>query len=191
MSAILLTCLLCVGLGLLMGLSIPAPSQKQNTKAPVQKEEKGIELLSTFVSSKEFDEVSSYYHNYPGVGKHSVMGTPLKLIKISLFKTIKNDISKKDALLLEKGLMNVNEALLYDFKQIPEDVCDAYRYNLFSLIGAPDRGPDYQISYVFGLTGNDNRSIEGLLLFVPYPNLEIVRLNGDINSELFNISACK
>lgn len=192
MSVLLLTCLLCVGLGLLMGLSISVPSQRQHSDAPEQHEEdKGIVLLSSYLSSKEFDDLSSSYLNYPGVGRHSVMGTPLKIIKIKLFKSVKNDLSKKDALLLEKGLMDVDEALLSDFTGVPEDVCDAYRYSLYSLLGVPGMGPDSKTAYAFGLTGDDSRSVEGLVLFVPYPNLEIVQLSGDINSEIFNISTCR
>ncbi len=190
LMVLLASCLLCTFFGLLMGLSIPGASSKPSSQEE-ESTEKGVVLLSDHVNSAEFEKTVEPFLSYPGVVNHNVMGTPLRLIKITLYKALKNDLGKKDALLLEKGLMNVGESLFFSFADVPADVCDACRYDMFALLGLLDKGPRFENIYVFGVIGDDGGSITSLVLFIPYPDLQIVQLNGDINPEMFNISSDK
>ena len=188
LAVILISCLLCVCFGLLMGLSISSTPNKQ----PAQEDasyDKEISLLSDFVTSVAFGRTVEPFLTYPGVNTHNVMGTPLKLIKIRFYKAFKNDLGKKDALLLEKGLLNVSEAIFSSFAEVPDDMCDIFRNDMFSLLRLPDKGPRFEDIYVFGVVGEDSTSVISLVLFIPYPDLQIIQLKGDINSEMFSISS--
>lgn len=183
-----ISCLLCVLLGLLMGLSIPSATNKQTAQEEANAD-RGIILLSDFVSSTAFDRTVGPVLTYPGVNAHNVMGTPLKLIKIRFYKAFKDDLGKKDALLLEKALLNVSEARFSSFAEVPPDVCDVIRDNMFSLLELPDKGPRFNDIYAFGVVGDDGDSVTSLVLFIPYPDIQIVQLKGDINPEMFIISS--
>lgn len=190
LAVLFISCLLCVFLGLLMGLSIPVATSKQpaQEKAGADKE---IILLPDYVHSADFGRIAEPFLSYPGVNTHNLMGTPLKLIKIRFYKAFKNDLGKKDALVLEKGLLNVSEAQFSSFAEVPENVCDIFRNDMFSLLGLPDKGPRFEDIYAFGVAGEDGTSVVSLVLFIPYPDIQIVQLNGDINPEMFNISSTK
>lgn len=190
LAVLFISCLLCVFFGLLMGLSIPNTANKQPARdeASIGKD---IILLSDYVSSAAFGRTVEPFLTCPGVNAHNLMGTPLKLVKIRFYRAFKNDLGKKDALLLEKGLLNVSEALFSSFAEVPPDVCDILRDNMFSLLGFPDKGPRSGDIYAFGVIGEDGASVESLVLFIPYPELQIVQLKGDINPEMFSISSCK
>lgn len=181
-------CLVCVLFGFLMGLSVSRPHLSAK---PEKGASEHVIRIADMVDASDFEAVSASIMSHPEVNHRAIQGTPLKMIMIKLVNSFREGISKHELSQLEKGTMNVSEAVFSDFTRVPEEDVARFKLALLEKLDfiTPDNVSDPELNCAFGLTEDGGKSMSALVIVMSYSNLQMIRLNGPIDPSVFNILA--
>lgn len=188
MTVASLACLACVFFGFLMGLSVSRPHVPARPRA---ESHSGVIRVADMVNATDFEDISAALMSLPEVNHHTIQGTPLKMLKIKLVNAVREGITKHEFSLLEKGMLNVTEAVFSDFTNAPEEYVERFKTELLPLLDfrTSDGASDPDLNCTFGLTEDGGKTMSSFVIVMSYSNLQIIRLNGQIDPAVMDILA--
>lgn len=183
-----MACLLCVFFGYLMGLSVSRPYPRPKAKSDAVQH---VIRPAAMVDAAAFEAVSADLMALPEVKHRTVQGTPLRMLKIKLLKMIRDKVSRGEASILEKGTINVNEAIFSDCSAVSSDMADRFKVDLLPLLEfiGNNGSSDPDLNCFFGLTQDGGKTISTLVMILSSDGLNVVRLVGQIDPAVLEILA--
>lgn len=187
MAVVTTACLLCVFFGYLMGLSVSRPNPPKAKSDDVHH----VIRPAAMVDAAAFETISADLMALPEVNHRTIQGTPLRMLKIKLLKLIKGEVSRAEASILEKGMMNVDEAVFSDCSGVSSGMEERFKVDLLPLLEfiSEDGSSDPDLNCFFGLTKDGGKSISTLVVILSSDGLNVVRLVGQIDPAVMDILA--